>query len=69
MQLAKKLKDGSSAKIIFLKIHKLEGRQEETVQNQSEKMSCFRSNERYFCKDTECTSWNECKKLVAEWMR
>ncbi len=69
MQTAKKLEYDSSAKIIYLKLHKLEERQEETSQNESGKMSCFRTDERYFCKDTECASWNECKKLVAVWMR
>jgi len=69
MQTAKKLEYDTSAKIIHLNIHKLERRREHALQNESEKMSCFRTDERYFCKDKECVSWNECKKLVAEWMR
>ncbi len=31
--------------------------------------TCFRTDERYFCKDRGCGSWQECQKLVAEWMR
>ena len=69
MQTAKQLEYDSSEKITYLKLHKLEERQEEASQNESGKISCFRTDKRYFCKDTECASWNECKKLVAEWMR
>lgn len=36
---------------------------------QEEKKACFQTDERYFCKNHSCSCSDECKKLIAVWMR
>lgn len=69
MQPAKKVEHDFSANIIDFKTKMSVRRQKMTMHNETGEKTCFRTPERYFCKDTECSCWNECKKLVAEWMR
>ncbi len=58
-----------SADIIDFNLKKNEAVQQKTSQNKSKKNSCYRTDERYFCKDRDCEWWCECQQLVAEWMR
>lgn len=69
MSVAIKPEYNSSAETICLKITESGQKQEKILQNKSEKRACFRTSERYSCKETECGCWNECKKLVAVWLR
>lgn len=42
----------------------------QTKTAQGEKLKpCFQTDERYFCKDDGCELANDCKKLIAAWMR
>lgn len=69
MQPAKKIEPDYTAVVIDFKSRKAVQKQADTLQNENEEKSCFRSNHRYYCKDTECSCWDECHKLIAEWMR
>ena len=40
-----------------------------TIEDDNEKKVCFQTDERYFCKDHNCSCSDECKKLIAVWMR
>jgi len=68
MQTAKRIEYKSTADIIDFevqkKIHSIDNKQKNT-----EKKPCFRTDERYFCKKTDCEFMQECKKLIAIWMR
>ena len=40
-----------------------------SIQVSQGRTPCFQSDLRYFCKKKNCGWRNECKKLIAEWMR
>ncbi len=44
-------------------------KKQSTKIKQEEKKICFQTDERYFCKDNNCSCSDECKKLIALWMR
>ena len=69
LQLEKKRNSIYTATIIDFKSRKLRQQQVDDSNNENIKKSCFRTNHSYYCSDTECNSWNECHKLIAEWMR
>ena len=39
------------------------------IQTAAQDRSCFRTNHREHCLNSECPWINECKKIVAEWLR
>ncbi len=39
-----------------------------TIKN-NEKKTCFQTDERYSCKNHSCSCSDECKKLIAVWLR
>ncbi len=71
MQLANETEFKFTAEIIDIKNKMSEREQVITVENKSETetKTCFRTDARYFCKNTQCDCRTECKKLVAAWMR
>ena len=71
MQTARKIdKDEGyfSGNVIEFKLKAVKKSQAKTMADDREKV-CFQSDERYFCKDSECSCAGECKKLIAAWMR
>lgn len=69
MQPAKKIESNFTAVIIDFETRKKVQRQRTLLNTNEGSPSCFQTDERYHCKDTECSSWSECQKLVAAWMR
>ncbi len=69
MQTAKNTEYQFSAKVIDFNLKKAESIQQKSSQHKSEKRACFRTDERYFCRNRKCDWWSECQQLVAEWMR
>jgi len=71
MQTARKIRIDEkdfSENFIEFKLKSVEKKREKTIEDDKEK-ACFQTDERYFCKDYECKSSGECKKLIATWMR
>ncbi len=69
MQTARKAGYEITAEIIPFKTMNSGEKKAKDLQNETEKMSCFRTDVRYHCKDRDCDCWNECQKLIAVWMR
>jgi len=69
MQTAKKVQHHITAEIIPFDTLIQDAEQKKILKNNTEEKSCFRTSVRYTCRDRNCSCWNECKKLVAEWMR
>ncbi len=57
-----------SENVIEFKLKAVGKNRAKTITDDKEKV-CFQSDERYFCKDSECSCADECKKLIAAWMR
>jgi hypothetical protein len=71
MQIAKKINKIDHyfpENILEFKLKVVEKKQVKKIEEDKEK-TCFQTDERYFCKDNECSCSNECKKLIAAWMR
>jgi hypothetical protein len=58
-----------STEVIDFNLKKAGAMQQKTAQIKSKKRACFRTDERYFCRNRNCDWWSECQQLVAEWMR
>ncbi len=57
-----------SENVIDFKLKAVEKNRAKAIEHDREKV-CFQSDERYFCTDSECSCADECKKLIAAWMR
>jgi len=69
MQTAKKIQHHITAEIIPFDTFLQGTDRKKILNNNVGEKPCFRTSARYTCRDRNCSSWNECKKLVAEWMR
>lgn len=69
MQTARKVEYDFSADVIDLKLVTIAKTKGKILKINNGKKSCFQTDERYFCKNANCTDANECKKLIAAWMR
>lgn len=71
MQTARKINkvdDYSYGNVIEFKLKAVEKNQAQTIEDDKERV-CFQSDQRYSCTDNECSRADECKKLIAAWMR
>jgi|ETNmetMinimDraft_26_1059896.scaffolds.fasta_scaffold181115_1 hypothetical protein len=39
------------------------------IQRERDQRDCFMTDERFLCHDVNCEWKNDCKRLVAEWLR
>ncbi len=68
-RIVKKNENNLSNNIIEFKFKPAVIQQQIKIKQQDTKKACFQTDERYFCKDTQCSCAKECKKLIAAWMR
>ncbi len=69
MQIARRIGHDFSNNVIEFKLKPIATKREEETTKNDDKKACFQTDERYFCKDTQCSCAKECKKLIAAWMR
>ncbi|MEE9339321.1 MAG: hypothetical protein V3U87_14690 [Methylococcaceae bacterium] len=68
-RIVEKNENNFSSNIIEFKLKPVVTQQQVKTKQNDTKKACFQTDERYFCKNTQCSCAKECKKLIAAWMR